>query len=812
MDGGTLAGDLQTAIDRALGGERLTVDEAETLVCATGADLEHLLDASARLRDEGLARAGRPGVITFSKKVFLPITTLCRDRCHYCIFVDTPGKLATKGKPLYMSPEQILDVARLGASMGCKEALFTLGDRPEDRWPDARAWLDEHGYESTLHYVREMAQLVLDETGLLPHLNPGVMTAEELAWLRPVAPSMGMMLETTSHRLWAEKGEVHFGSPDKNPAVRLRVLEDAGRARVPLTTGLLVGIGETVRERAESLVALRDIHDRFGHLQEIIVQNFRSKPATAMQNDDDLGVLEYAATVAAARLVMGADARIQVPPNLSDASELGLLLRAGADDWGGVSPLTADHVNPERPWPQIVELAELTRREGFRLTERLTVHPPYIRDADQWIDAAVRPRVDALVDLSTMLADEGARAIPRRAPDDLLSAPADDGAQPALQSTRSDWPARGRTVAVHTSPVRAALSRAASSPAALTDREYADLMGAESDDLDALAGLANDLRRYTVGEAISFVVNRNVTSTNLTSTDLPWTDRGDAPDRSALTFETLAELVDDAWVLGATELCVQGLITEALPADSYLQLARVVKATRPQLHVHAFRPADIADGAARLGLDDTDYLAALREAGVDTVPGTGVKILDDAVRLRVAPGDLPVDRWIAIITAAHRAGFRSTSVMVYGNGESAADRVGHLRRLIELQRSTGGFTEFVPMPAIGLRAGPAGRESDEHRRVHAVARLMLHGHIDHIQAPWTRLGFAEAALMLQSGADDLGGTLFDGRVLPEAGVEYGHELLPADVDRIAHALSRPVRQRTTTYGDPTDERKRAVRR
>ncbi len=408
MDGGQLAGDLQTAIDRALdralAGERLTVDEAETLVRATGADLERLLDASARLRDEGLARAGRPGVITFSKKVFLPITTLCRDRCHYCIFVDTPGKLALKGKPPYMSPEQILDVARLGASMGCKEALFTLGDRPEDRWPIARAWLDEHGYESTLHYVREMAQLVLDETGLLPHLNPGVMTAEELAWLRPVAPSMGMMLETTSHRLWAEKGEVHFGSPDKDPAVRLQVLEDAGRARVPLTTGLLVGIGETARERAESLVALRDIQDRFGHLQEVIVQNFRSKPATAMQNDDDLGVREYAATVAAARLVMGADARIQVPPNLSDASELGLLLRAGADDWGGVSPLTADHVNPERPWPQIVELAELTRREGFRLTERLTVHPPYIRDAGQWIDAAVRPHVDALADPTTMLA------------------------------------------------------------------------------------------------------------------------------------------------------------------------------------------------------------------------------------------------------------------------------------------------------------------------------------------------------------------------------------------------------------------------
>ncbi len=798
MGRGQGAEGLEAAVDRALSGERLTVDEAETLVRATGADLERLLDASARLRDEGLARAGRPGVITFSKKVFLPITTLCRDRCHYCIFVDTPGKLALKGKPPYMSPEQILDVARLGASMGCKEALFTLGDRPEDRWPVARAWLDDHGYASTLHYVREMAQLVLDETGLLPHLNPGVMTAEELAWLRPVAPSMGMMLETTSHRLWAEKGEVHFGSPDKDPAVRLQVLEDAGRARVPLTTGLLVGIGETARERAESLIALRDVQDRFGHLQEVIVQNFRSKPATAMQNDDDLGVREYAATVAAARLVMGADARIQVPPNLSDASELGLLLRAGADDWGGVSPLTADHVNPERPWPQIVELAELTRREGFRLAERLTVHAPYIRDAGQWIDAAVRPHVDALVDPSSMLADEGARATGHGERGESATATPGDA--------RDTWSTRARSVAIHTSPVRSALSRAASSPAALSDRDYAEMMGAEGDDLDALAGLANDLRRYTVGEAISFVVNRNVTSTNLTSTH-----PGASPDPSALTFETLAELVDDAWALGATELCVQGVIPDALPADSYLRLARIVKATRPELHLHAFRPADIADGADRLGLDDSDYLAALREAGVDTVPGTGVKILDDAVRLRVAPGDLPVDRWISIVTAAHRAGFRSTSVMVYGNGESAADRVGHLRRLVELQSATGGFTEFVPMPAIGRQAGLAGRESDEHRRVHAVARLMLHGHIDHIQAPWTRLGFAEAALMLQSGADDLGGTLLDGRVLPEAGVEHGHELLPADVDRIARSLSRPVRQRTTTYGDPTDERKRVAR-
>ncbi len=777
------SGALDAAIGRALDGEVLSVDEVETLVSTTGADLEGLLGASARLRDIGLERAGRPGVITYSKKVFLPVTTLCRDRCHYCIFVDTPGKLHTKGKPLYMSPGQILDVARLGASMGCKEALFTLGDRPEDRWPDARAWLDENGYESTLHYVGAMATLVLTETGLLPHLNPGVMTAGELAMLRPVAPSMGMMLETTSHRLWADRGEVHFGSPDKDPAVRLQVLEDAGRARIPLTTGILVGIGETARERAESLVALRDIHIRFGHLQEIIVQNFRAKPATAMQDDADLDTLEYAATVAAARLVMGPDARIQVPPNLSDASELGLLVRAGADDWGGVSPLTADHVNPERPWPQILDLAELTRQAGFQLRERLTVHPPYIRDAARWVDPAVLPFVTALADPASLLADEGARATPH----------------PGSGTQRGTWV----PVSIHTSPVRSALARAESSPADLADEDYAQLFDATGDDLESLTGLANDLRRYTVGEAISFVVNRNVTSSNLAA--------GSA-GAGVLTLQSLADIVDDAWMLGATELCVQGLIRPELPADSYLELARVVKATRPGLHLHAFRPADVADGAARLGLDEADYLGALREAGVDSIPGTGLKVLDDTVRRRVAPGDLPVDRWSSIIRAAHRTGLRSTSVMVYGNGETPAQRVRHLRSLIDLQQETGGFTEFVPMPAIGMRPPDSGSESDEHRRVHAVARLMLHGHIDHIQVPWTRLGFAQAAVMLQSGADDLGGTLLDGTVLPGVGVEHGLTMMPSDAEAVARSLSRTVRQRTTTYGDPPLERKKAAHR
>ncbi|SOE71055.1 FO synthase subunit 1 [Salinibacterium xinjiangense] len=761
-----------SALERAASGESVSVHDAELLLQVRGDDLERLFDVASRLRDEGLERLGRPGVITFSKKVFLPITNLCRDRCHYCIFVDTPGKLAKKGKSLYMSPEQIVAVARQGAAMGCKEALFTLGDRPEERWDDARAWLDEHGYTSTLHYVQEMAALVLKETGLLPHMNPGVMSHDEMLALRPFAPSMGMMLETTSDRLWSEPGQVHFGSPDKDPRVRLKVLEDAGLAHIPLTTGILVGIGETVRDRAESLVAMRESHARHGHLQEIIVQNFRAKPATAAQNDVDLDAIEYAVTVAVARLVMGADARIQTPPNLSDDAALAMLVRAGIDDWGGVSPLTADHVNPERPWPNLDRLAEMTRSTGFELRERLTVHAGYIRDSATWIDAAVMPQVTALLDPVTLLANEDARAA---------------GSNPAAPTF-----IRLSTKTAAATGLRELIARAEQSPASLADEDYAALLGATGDDLDALATLASDVRRYTVGEAVSIVANRNLDSTTL--------GRG-------ITLDDVASIADDAWELGATELCIQGTVSGDLPSGSYFDLAARVRAAQPGLHLHAFRPADLVDGILRTGLTDVQFLTQLRAAGVDTIPGTGIKLLDERRRRAVAPDDLPVDRWIEIVRAAHGVGLRSTAVMVYGLGESAADRVAHLRALRVIQDDTGGFTELVPMPAIGHRMPP-----HEHRAVHAVIRLMLQGSIDHLQVPWTRLDPELLIPLLQGGADDLGGILLDGRVLPQHGAEFGRELGIARARTLTQAISRPLRQRTTTYGEPPEERKQALER
>ncbi len=731
---------VEEILERVMAGARATTDDAEALLHARGDDLERLLHVASHLRDAGLENAGRPGVITYSRKVFLPVTTLCRDRCHYCIFVDTPGQLLKLGKPAYMSREQILQVAREGAALGCKEALFTLGDRPEERWPEARAWLDEHGYESTLHYVADMAQAVLDETGLLPHLNPGVMSLEELEYLRPFAPSMGMMLETTSDRLYSEKGQVHYGSPDKDPAVRLQVIEDAGAAHVPFTTGILVGIGETVRDRAESLIALREADDRHGHVQEVIVQNFRAKPRTAMQGVPDAELLEYVAAVAVARIVMGADARIQVPPNLSDASEFELLLRAGADDWGGVSPLTADHVNPERPWPQLEDLAASTAKYGFELRERLTAHPEYLNE--NWVDAGIAPRVLAMADAQGLAASRG------------------------LRSARSARLETSQSVDV----------------GEVSRRDLRSLLNPRDESLDDLVAQANDLRRYTVGEAVSIVVNRNLDSSRFAEYGL----------------EGVAAVARDAWDLGATELCVQGL----MPGGEYLELARAVKAAAPGIHLHAFRPADIDDFATRNDLTLDAALDALREAGVDTIPGTGLKLLDEQVRARIAPTDLPIERWVEVITAAHRAGFRTSSVMFYGHGETAEQRIAHLERLIEIQDETGGFTEFVPIPLPGTPVS-----LDEHRRVHALSRILLNGHIRHIQVPWTRLGFEASAVMLQSGADDLGGTLLDGRVLPEAGVEFGHELTLDRARSITGKLFRPLRQRTTTYGEP--ERKLA---
>ncbi len=835
---------LSRALKRAESGVTLDATEAETLLHCRHDDLDRLLAVAGRVRDAGLERAGRPGVITYSRKVFIPLTHLCRDRCHYCVFVQTPNQLAAQGKAPFLSPDEVLDIARQGAALGCKEALFTLGDRPEDRWPAAREWLDAHGYDSTIDYLRAVAIRVLEETGLLPHLNPGVMTWEEIQRLKPVAPSMGMMLETTSRRLFETRGLAHFGSPDKDPDVRLRVLEDAGRSSVPFTSGLLLGIGETYAERVDGLFALRATSRRFGAIQEVIIQNFRAKPRTAMRAADDLDLQEYIAAVAVARLVLGPGARLQAPPNLTDAEELGLLIRAGIDDWGGVSPLTPDHVNPERPWPQIDELARLTALSGYTLRERLTAHPHYVRAEEPWLDPRVLPHVRALA-APDGLADESALPVglPWQEPDpdwagsgrvDLHTAIDTEGRRTETRSdiddVYGDWEALREAVGDTTRPhraslaistgVRAALMRAADAPAGLSDADYLTLLDADGADLDALASLADDVRRDTVGDRIGYVVNRNINFTNVCYTGCrfcAFAQRRTDADAYTLSMQQVGDRVDEAWQLGATEICMQGGIHPDLPGTAYADLAREVKRRRPGIHLHAFSPMEIINGASRTGLSYEEFLRSLQEAGLDTIPGTAAEILDDEVRWVLTKGKLPASTWIDIVSTAHRLGIRSSSTMMYGHVDNPTHWVGHLRTLAGIQDATGGFTEFVLLPFVHANspvylAGVArpGPTAQENRAVHAVARLMLHGRIDHIQTSWVKLGTAGTQLMLQGGADDVGGTLMEETISRMAGADHGSEKTVAELEALAAGIGREAWQRTTTYGEPSEERRAAA--
>ncbi len=841
---------LRRALTRAERGVALDAVEAETLLhargLADGEPLDRLLTAAARMRDAGLASAGRPGVITYSRKVFIPLTHLCRDRCHYCTFVTTPGQLRAEGKAPYLSPDEVLDIARAGAAMGCKEALFTLGDRPEDRWPVAAEWLEAHGFDSTLGYLRAMAIRVLEETGLLPHLNPGVLSWEEIQRLKPVSASMGMMLETTATRLWSEPGGPHFGSPDKEPALRLRVLEDAGRSAVPFTTGVLLGIGEDYAERVDAVLQIRATAQRHGHVQEVIVQNFRAKPRTAMQAHDDLHLQEYVAAVAVTRLLLGPKARVQAPPNLSDSTELGLLLRAGVDDWGGVSPLTPDHVNPERPWPHIDTLTELTADAGFQLRERLAAQPPYVLQPEPWLDPRVRPHVFALAGPDG-LAVEGRQPVglPWQEPDESWTSSGRVDLHVEVDTVgrtgdrRSDFDAvygdwselRSRTesardghstaLTVGDPEVRAALAHAEADPAGLSDAEYLALLGADGPDLDALTALADAVRKDVNGDDVTYVVNRTINFTNVCYTGCrfcAFAQRRTDADAYTLSMEQVGDRVDEAWAAGATEICMQGGIHPDLPGTAYFDLAREVKKRQPDIHLHAFSPMEIVNGAARTGLSFRDFLTGLKEAGLDSIPGTAAEILDDDVRWVLTKGKLPTAAWLEIIGTAHEIGLPTTSTMMYGHVDAPAHWVGHLRTLAALQDRTGGFSEFVLLPFVHhnspiylagvARPGPTVREN---RAIHAVARLLLHGRIHNIQTSWVKLADAGTKAVLQGGANDLGGTLMEETISRMAGSENGSLKTIAELEGMAAAIGRPARQRTTEYGTPSPERMATAR-
>ncbi|GAA2324852.1 bifunctional FO biosynthesis protein CofGH [Streptomyces caniferus] len=833
---------MRRALKRARDGVALDAGEAAVLLQARGADLTDLCASAARVRDAGLEAAGRPGVITYSRGVFIPLTRLCRDKCHYCTFVTVPGKLRRDGHGMFLSPDEVLDIARRGAELGCKEALFTLGDKPEDRWPEAREWLEAHGYDDTLSYVRAMAIRVLEETGLLPHLNPGVLSWTDFQRLKPVAPSLGMMLETTAERLWSEPGGPHYGSPDKEPAVRLRVLEDAGRSNVPFTTGLLIGIGETYEERAESLFALRRIQRAYHGIQELIMQNFRAKPDTAMRGMPDAELEELAATIAVARHIMGPSTRIQAPPNLVDG-EYALLIAAGIDDWGGVSPLTLDHVNPERPWPQIDELTERCAASGFALRERLPIYPEFLQRGEPWLDPRLLPHVRALADPETGLAVEDAPVVgrPWQEPDEGFTMSSsgrtdlhrtiDTEGRTAdrrddFDEVYGDWEALREAAAPGMAPerietdVRGALSQAADDPTKLTDAEALALLHADGPALDALCTIADELRRDTVGDDVTYIVTRNINFTNVCYTGCrfcAFAQRRTDADAYTLSLSQVADRAEQAWEVGAVEVCMQGGIHPDLPGTAYFDIARAVKERVPGMHVHAFSPMEVVNGATRTGLSIREWLTEAKAAGLDSIPGTAAEILDDEVRWILTKGKLPTATWVEVIKTAHELGIRSSSTMMYGHVDQPRHWLGHLRLLAEIQQETGGFTEFVTLPFIHTNApvylagiarpGPTTRDN---RAVTAMARVLLHPHITNIQTSWVKLGTEGAAEMLRSGANDLGGTLMEETISRMAGSSYGSYRSIQDLIAIADHAGRPARPRTTTYAPVSEERRTAA--
>jgi FO synthase len=764
---------------------RPTAEQAYALL--EHADWRALAPLSAELRERGWGTR-----VSYSRKVFVPLTQLCRDVCHYCTFAQTPRKLATP----YLAPHEVLQIARQGAALGCKEVLFTLGDRPELRYARAREALAQLGFASTLDYLEHVAGLVLRETGLLPHLNAGLMSPSELARLKGVAPSMGIMLESLSERL-CERGGPHFGSPDKLPARRLETLRAAGAARVPMTSGILIGIGETRRERLDALLALRELSDRYGHIQEIIVQNFRAKPGTKMHRAPEPSMDEQCWTVAAARLVLGSQMSIQAPPNLY-SGDLTELIAAGINDWGGVSPLTPDHVNPEAPWPNLEQLAAQTARAGCDLVERLTVYPHYVQAHREWLAPELHTPVLRLCDgAGWARVGSWSPGVPESAsPDDVRDVP--------LIAT-----ATGKQSTIATLVKRAAAGTE------LAESEIAELFTGRGADFVRICGAANTLRQEMVGDTVSYAVVRNINYTNICLYKCSFCafSKGKVHEslRGApylLDLDEIRRRVCEAWERGGTEVCMQGGIHPSFTGRTYLEICRAAKQAQPQIHIHAFSPLEVSHGARTLGISVSEFLAELKRAGLGSLPGTAAEILDDGIRRELAPDKLGTQGWLDVVTQAHRAGLPTTSTIMFGHIEGYEHWARHLLHLRKLQQQTGGLTEFVPLPFVHMEApmylrgrarkGPTLREA---LLMHAVARLVLHPWVRNVQASWVKLGPDWARRCLVAGANDLGGTLMNESISRAAGAAHGQELAPAEMQQLITALDRPWRQRNTLYGD-----------
>lgn len=758
------------------------------------ADEIHLLAATAEHGElmacaEALTLEGHGRLVGYSRKVFIPLTRLCRNHCGYCTFATSPKKLPSP----YLSPEEVLEIARAGAQTGCHEALLTLGERPELRYPQAQAALDAMGYSDTLAYVAAMAQLIFDETGLLPHINPGTMTRAEMVPLRKVSASLGIMLESTAARLH-ERGGPHWRCPDKLPQVRLDTLRHAGELSVAVTSGILIGIGETRTERIDALLALRDLHQDHGHLQELIIQNFRAKPGTRMANAPEPDITDQAWTIAMTRLIFGAEMSIQAPPNLRP-DELGQLIAAGINDWGGISPVTQDHINPEAAWPQIDALAADTARLGRQLVQRLPLIPAYVRQLEKWVDPTMATALRHAADARGFARSDNWFAGRGDAPDSAFAAQMGDS-----------------TIAFPSAEIALIIKRAKAGDA-LTEAEITRLFYADGNDLSAVIQAANTLRRSVVGEPVTYARNCNINYTNIcqyrcgfcafakgsTAVNL----RGPA---YVLSATQVAERAQEAWDRGATEVCMQGGIHPHYDGNTYLQLVAAVKQAVPEMHVHAFSPLEVLHGAETLGLSLTEYLQKLYQAGLRSLPGTAAEILDDEVRDIICPDKLNTAQWLEVMEAAHQVGIRSTATLMFGHVERPEHWARHLLRIRTLQAKTGGFTEFVPLPFVHMespiwhkgraRSGPTLREAV---LMHAVSRLVLHTLIPNIQTSWVKMGREGATLCLQAGANDLGGTLMYESITRAAGGSNGQLLNDPELQAITASIERPLHQRTTLY-------------
>jgi FO synthase len=770
-------------LDAALGGALPAAEDALSLAEET--DTAALANAASTLRDRG-----HGNVITYSRKVFIPLTHLCRDVCHYCTFAQTPKRLDAP----YLTIEQVLEIARQGAALGCKEALFTLGERPELRYKAAREALAAMGFSSTLEYLHAAAKAVFEETGLLPHANPGTMTAEELAMLRTVSPSMGIMLETASPRL-GEKGMPHYGSPDKDPEVRLATMARAGEAKVPFTSGILIGIGETRRERVEALLALREIHDTHGNLQEVIIQNFRAKPNTKMAQAPEPDLEDLLWTIAVARIIFGPRMSVQAPPNLSPGV-LPQIINAGINDWGGVSPVTPDFVNPEAPWPHLDELARETQSTGKLLVERLTIYPEFALANQQWVAEELRPAVLDLID------GQGYPRTEEWSPGESVPPPASE-----LEAIHTKPATVSRDVAAILTKVEAGVD--------LDNNDIVRLFEARGDDFSAVAQAADALRKRHCGSQVTYVVNRNINYTNIcyfkcqfcafSKGKLAENLRGRPYD---LGLDEIQRRTQEAWDRGANEVCMQGGIHPEYTGETYLDIVRAVKDVSPDMHVHAFSPLEVWQGAATLGISLADYLTRLKAAGLGTLPGTAAEILDDEVRAVLCPDKINTAQWLEVMRTAHGVGLRSTATMMYGHVDTYTNWARHLVRIRDLQKDTGGFTEFVPLPFVHMEApiylkgrarrGPTFREAI---LVHSVARLTLNPYITNIQASWVKMGHQGVHACLDAGCNDLGGTLMNESITRAAGSEHGQETSPERMIELIESAGRTAKARTTLYTD-----------